>query len=388
MNAWRELARLPRRLWVLAAASLINRAGTMALPFLPLYLTRSLNFSAGQAGAVIALYGAVSFVVAPLSGRFCDRWGTHRLMVASMAGSGLVMLAFPRARSLLEVGAMTALLALATEAFRPAAMTAVAETAAPETRKQAYALHRLALNLGMSVGPAIGGFLAAVSFSALWIVDGLSSLLAAAVLALAAFGPAPRTAPAETPPSARGLSDPRLRYCLLAFVPVAVVFFQHESSLAIFLVRDLGLSEAFYGLQFTLNTLLIVALEVPLNHATAHWPARRSLALGASLFAVGFGLLAFASTAWHVSATTIVWTFGEMILLPAMSAYVSDIAPARRRGEYMGLYTMSFSLAFMIGPWAGLFALQRWGPTALWGCVFLSGAASSLLLSRVGDERV
>lgn len=385
MNAWRELARLPRRMWVLAAATLVNRAGTMALPFLPLYLTRSLGFTPGQAGAIIALYGAVSFVVAPLSGRLCDLWGTQRLMTVSMAASGLAMLVFPLARSLPAVVVMTVVWGVATEAFRPAGMTAVAESATPEMRKQAYALHRLAINLGMSVGPALGGFLAGFSFPALWAVDGLTSIAAAGVLALAGTAAATAPAPSEAPPSVRGLADSRLRYCLLAFVPVAVVFFQHEGAMPLFLVRDLGFSEVFYGLQFTLNTLLIVALEVPLNHATAHWPARRALALGSLLFAVGFGALAFARTPWEVSATTVVWTFGEMILLPGMSAYVSDIAPAARRGEYMGLYMMSFSVAFMVGPWAGLFALQHWGPAVLWGCVFVAGALSALLLARVAD---
>lgn len=384
MKAWRELARLPRRMWVLAAATLVNRAGTMALPFLPLYLTRSLGFTPGQAGAILALYGAVSFVTAPLSGRLCDRWGTQRLMIASMAASGLAMLVFPLARGLPAVVAMTVVWGVATEAFRPAGMTAVAESAPPELRKQAYALHRLAINLGMSVGPALGGFLAGFSFPALWAVDGITSIAAAGVLALAGSAAAAPAA-ADAPPSVRGLSDSRLRYCLLAFVPVAVVFFQHEGAMPIFLVRDLGFSEVFYGLQFTLNTLMIVALEVPLNHATAHWPARRSLALGSLLFAAGFGALAFARTPWEVSATTVVWTFGEMILLPAMSAYVSDIAPAARRGEYMGLYMMSFSVAFMVGPWAGLFALQHWGPAVLWGCVFLAGALSAALLSAVAD---
>lgn len=384
MKAWLELRRLPRRLWVLAAATLINRMGTMALPFLPLYLTRGMGFTAGQAGGVLALYGAVAFGVSPLAGRLCDRLGTSRVMRASLALSGLTMIVFPLAGSFGEVLVMTVAWAAATEAFRPAGMAAVSESAPEDMRKQAYALHRLAMNLGMSVGPAIGGLLAAVSFPAVWFVDGATSLAAALVLGLALTdAPPSHGAPSSGGPSGRGLSDPRLLYCLLAAVPVSMVFFQHEASLSLFLVRDLRMKESFYGLLFTLNTLLIVALEIPLNHATAHWPHRRTLSLGAALFAGGFGAYALLTSAWHALAATAIWTFGEMILLPGLTAYVAEISPARRRGEYMGLYTMGFSFSFILGSWGGILALDLWGPTVLWTLSFAAGMLSAVLFARI-----
>jgi len=384
MKAWSELRRLPRRLWVLSAATLINNMGMMAMPFLPLYLTRELGFPASRAGAIMALYGAVAFITGPVSGRLCDRWGAGRMMTTCLALTGMCMLLYPFARSLGAVAAMTVIWAAATEAFRPAAMTSVAESAPADMRKQTYALHRLAINLGMSLGPALGGFLAGVSFKAIWAVNAAASLTAAALLKLLLEAPpAGVSAPAEGPPSGRGLSDPRLRWCLLATVPVSMVFFQHESSLPLHLTRGLGLSERFYGSLFTVNTLLIVALEIPLNHATARWPYARSLGLGAALFTAGFGVYGVATTAAHIIAGTVVWTFGEMILLPSLTSYISEIAPPERRGEYMGLYTMAFSFAFMVGPWAGILTLDHWGPGALWSAVFAIGAASTVMYSRI-----
>jgi MFS family permease len=384
MKAWRELALLPRRLWVLAAAHLINRAGTMALPFLPLYLIKARGFTVGQAGGMLALYGAAAFAIGPVSGGLCDRWGANRVMTWSLAGAGLCAVAFPLAHGLPAVAAMTVLWALSSEAFRPAGMTVVSESAPPGMRKQANALNRLAVNLGMSLGPAVGGFLAAVSFPALWIIDGTTSLAAAVVLAvwLTDVVPSPGAASAGRP-SFKALSDPRFRYCLLAAVPIALVFFQNDGALPVFLVRNLHLNEAFYGLMFTLNTLLIVAFEIPLNHATSAWSHRRTLATGAGLFALGYGAHVFASRGWHVAAATAVWTFGEMIFLPGLSSYVADISPDGRRGEYMGLYSMSFSFAFMLGPWAGLLLLDRAGPTVLWSAAFAVGALAALLFARL-----
>ena len=154
--------------------------------------------------------------------------------------------------------------------------------------------------------------------------------------------------------------------------------------MALFLVRDLGWSEAKYGLLATVNTLLVVAFEVPLNSAMARWPARRTLPLGAVLTGAGFGLLAFAHAPGMVIVSVVVWTFGEIVLFPGLNAAVADLAPEARRGEYMGLYMMAFNLAFAIGPWAGTVVLERWGGPTLWTGAFLAALLSAILLSRTG----
>jgi MFS family permease len=83
---------------------------------------------------------------------------------------------------------------------------------------------------------------------------------------------------------------------------------------------------------------------------------------------------------WSVAATVVIWTFGEMILFPSSSAYVADLAPAEKRGVYMGLYVMTFSIAFMIGPWVGVAILERFGATALWGGALVCGCLAALII--------
>jgi len=118
----------------------------------------------------------------------------------------------------------------------------------------------------------------------------------------------------------------------------------------------------------------------------ARWSHRSTLTLGALLYAIGFGAFAFVTRPEQIFAAVIVWTFGEMILLPGSSAYAAEIAPPGRRGEYMGLYTMSFSIAFSLGPFLGAELLQRWGPHGLWGAAFVSGCISTLMMSRIGSK--
>jgi predicted MFS family arabinose efflux permease len=487
LNPWRGLGGLPRESWVLFAATLVNRAGTMALPFLVLYLTRQLGYTATDAGFVLAVYGASALLTAPVAGRLADRVGPLRVMKASLLLSGLVLFLFPFARGA-GIHAMTALLAATTESFRPANLSALSTLVAPEQRRAAFALNRLAVNLGMSIGPALGGLLAQVSFPAIFRVDGATSVLAAALLAAAfrraefqtdapgettsttaattaatmtdaagstthatsadadeagstadevsltpgeagsaadatsamagepsgliveagaAAGEAgvasvERSATAGETSTANGeagvadggavsflrrqfevFADPQLAYFLAALLPILLILFQNESVMPLFLTRDLGMTAAGYGLMFTINTALIILLEVPLNTATAHWPHSRALATGSLLFGLGFGALALVSSPAGVAATVVVWTFGEMILLPASSAYVADIAREGRRGEYMGLYTMSFSLAFAVAPWVGTTIYERHGARLVWLSALAGGCLSALLMTRL-----
>jgi predicted MFS family arabinose efflux permease len=382
-SSWLDLKRLPRRVWALAAAALVNRMGTMALPFMTLYLTNALGWPATRAAAMLGLYGAVALVAGPWGGALCDRFGASKVMRVSLTGSSLMLFLFPFAKTAASVAVLTVVWAAFSEAFRPANMAAVTESAPEDMRKQAYALHRAAINLGMSVGPAAGGLLAAFSYSYLWWIDGATSLAAALMLWRGLEGSPAAAVDPESAPSARGLADPKMRWFIAANFLLALIFFQHESALSIDLTRSLGASPAFFGFLFTINTILIVAVEIPLNKATAHWSHRRTMFIGAFLFALGFGGYGLVSLPWHAMLATVVWTFGEMIQMPGASSYVASIAPANRRGEYMGLYIVAYNAGFAVGPWLGMMALEHWGSRALWAICFVVGCASAWVFGRL-----
>lgn len=392
MNPWRGLGALPKEVWYLCLAILVNRAGTMVLPFLTLYLTVERQWSAVTAGLALTIYGMAAIVVAPLAGRFSDRLGSLLIIKLSLFSSGLLLFIFPFITSLYGILAITAIWAFATESFRPPSMALIGKLTGPAQRKMAFALSRLAVNLGMSIGPVIGGFLAMKSFKSLFYVDGTTTILAGALIALmpwkiheAAPDVIATDAQTTTPPAVgygSVLRDRRFVYFLVAMLPVEMVFFQPLAAMPLFVVRDLHISEAAFGMLLAINTVLIIFTEVPLNTAMSNWSHRRTIALGALLVGVGFGGLALSNGAAAIAATVVVWTVGEMILLPASSAYVSDVAPPAQAGAYMGLYTMGFSFAFAIGPWLGVEVLERFGQAAVWLGTLGCGCVTALMIWR------
>lgn len=238
---------------------------------------------------------------------------------------------------------------------------------------------------GMITAP-FAGLLAMISFPLLFVVDGLTSLAAAAVLTIllrsrdraAAVARDKRPEPVtntlrSASPSRAVWRDRRAVSFYFAMFLTGVVFMQNQSSMPLYIVRDLHYSESFYGSLFVLNTLLIVALEVPLNLAMAKWSHRSALMLGMLLTAIGFGAMGLARGVVAIGVTVVIWTFGEMISFPVGTAYVADMAPPGRNGEYMGAFSSTFSMSMVIGPWVGAAALDRFGPSLMWSGVLLSG---------------
>src|SRR4029078_11646228 len=222
----------------------------------------------------------------PLAGRLCDRLGAFAVLRGALILSGAILLVFPLAGQFETFLAITLLWSLVAESVRPGTLAALTGYVRPEQRKAAVAVNRLGINIGMSIGPAAGGFLATVSFPLLFLVDGVAAIAAGLGLSgLMLWRPIESPGPvsqvgSQARTGADWLAVLRDRRALLFFTGLflmAVVFFQHEGALPLFLVRDLHYKESFYGILFAVNTLLIVLLEVPLNLAMAGWLVRRQL---------------------------------------------------------------------------------------------------------------
>ena len=371
MNPYKGLKGLPHDMWVLFFTSLINRSGTMVIPFLALYLTKKIGVSPAEAGTALLVYGAAAFLAAPITGKLSDKLGSLKVMKFALFGSGVLFFAYSFISDYHWILVASFVLAAVNEAFRPANLSMITEIVAPSQRRIAFALNRLAINAGMSIGPVIGGFLTLIDYHYLFYANAVASIAAGIYLSTTKWSSLSEEkieeVSIETPRLKFAvLSDKSFLFFLFAIIPANLVFFQHLGALPLYIVDDLGYTTAAFGLFGAINTVMIIFLEVPLNNWMNDTPYKKSLMIGALLAGIGFGGFAIANTVVPLVIAIMIFTFGEMIFFPITAAYTSEIAPANKRGEYMGYYQMTFSFAFSAGPWLGTVVYQHYGSVILW----------------------
>lgn len=360
---------LPRAVWLLSLASLVNRSGTMVLPFLALFLTQERGFTTAQAGQALAVFGIGGVAGSYLGGWLCDKIGARSVMGASLllTGAGFLILEHLETRGAILL--MVLALSVVAEAFRPANSAAIAAASTREGQAKSFALYRLAINLGMTLGPAVGGFLAVYDYGWLFRVDGVTCMLAAGLLWLFFRRDvrAERGAPAAGGvPERSPWRDAPFLAMLGLLVLLALITFQIASTFPLTL-RDLyGFAESKIGLVLAINTLIIVVFEMVLVHALRDRDPLKLTAVGGFLFGLGLALLPFGRGFLYAAFTVAVWTLGEMLTLPILSGVVANRAGEANRGLYMGLFVLSFEGAFVLAPLAGTWVYQRFGPTTLW----------------------
>ncbi|MEM6700075.1 MAG: MFS transporter, partial [Bacteroidota bacterium] len=293
---------LSKEVWLLSLILLINRSGTMVLPFMTLYLTSELDFTLAQAGWVMSAFGLGSIGGSLLGGRLTDKIGAFRVMFWALFLSVFGFIALLWMKTLLSVCLTILLTSLVAESFRPASFAAIADCAAPENRARAIALVRVAINLGMAIGPAIGGFLAANSgFHYLFILDAITCLTAAIFMKFIFakyFGRAAKKAKKEEEMSKNGeaviypLKDQQYLFFLLLVFFNAIAFFQIFSTEPVFLRDEFALDEKQIGILMAFNCLLIVVTEMPLIYwIEKHLTQLQIVNIGTFLIGFAYALL-------------------------------------------------------------------------------------------------
>ncbi|WP_262506534.1 MFS transporter [Sphingobacterium sp. T2] len=161
---------LSQAAWLLALVILINRTGSMVIPFLGMYMSSELGFSKTQIGLVLGCFGLGAVCGSWLGGWLTDRFGNFKVQAISLMAVIPLFLVLPAFTTFEGLAPMIFLLSVVADTFRPANSVSVARYAKPENITRAYSLNRMAVNLGFSIGPALGGFLATISYH--WIFYG------------------------------------------------------------------------------------------------------------------------------------------------------------------------------------------------------------------------
>lgn len=349
---------LSEEIWWLALITLINRAGTMVIPFLSLYLKENLHFTVSHVGWVMSAFGLGSVVGSWIGGKLTDKIGYYKVMVRSLLSTGVLFIALQYLNTFASICIGIFIVMLVADAFRPAMFVALNAYSKPENKIRSLTLIRLAINLGFSAGPAIGGLIViGLGYAGLFWVDGITCIIATFLMIKVLH---PKKAKIldvienNNPVSAYG--DYAFMIFLVAMALFGMVFLQYFSTITIYYKDVHTLSELQIGLILGLNGFLIFIFEMPL----IKWLENTSYTkLGLMFFGAiltGLSLLILNFTTWSgiLVVGMLLMTVGEMIAFPFSNAFAVERAKKGNQGEYMALYSMSFSIAHIFGHNAGL----------------------------------
>jgi MFS family permease len=356
----------------------------MIWPFQTIYLQEKLNLPLTP----IALLLSVSAISVTFSSIFfglvIDRLGRKWPMVIGLATHAGSLILFSMAETYQQFALLMIINGIVNPIYRIGADAMIADIIPPEDRAEAIALVRLSHNLGISIGPVVGGILASTSYTLVFF-GGAIGLICYSLLVLV-LGQ-------ETMPMRSQEMDIRAEtfggYGRIAHDGSFLAFFgfftlaQFSTVLIwqlmpIYAKTNYGVIENQYGAIPMTNALMVVGLQMMITNRAKMQPALLVLASGAFIYGLAAGSVALASNFWGFWGCMVLMTFGEMLLVPTGSTHVANIAPADMRGRYMGVFGLSWGLAQGIAPILGGTFSDLVGPWAIWIIGLLAGTFASI----------
>lgn len=363
---------LSKETWLLAVVMLINRSGMMVVPFLSLYLLDDLSWTKTQAGIATSCYGAAGLIGSFAGGWLSDKIGTQRVLLIALLWSGVCFFVFPFVTSFYGLCLWILFSVSIADMSRPAVFTAVSEFSTEDNVTRGISLIRMAINLGISIGPAVGGFIAfKYGYFYLFFIDGTTCVLAGIFLWFTIEIPSlqSKIADAKTKIKSKSpyLDGPFVLFLILNLICLTS-FFEILYATPVFLKEAYDISEQGIGWFFTANGLIIFAFEMPI----IYYLEKKGydfgpLAIGALM--IGMSYFTFSIFPFPVAAIVIhslLIGFGEIINFPFISAIGLKRADEHSKGSYMGAISVLFSVALVISPLLGLPLAEILGYTTYW----------------------
>jgi MFS family permease len=388
--------RFPRQFWLMFWGLLLSTSGaSMIWPFLLIYINGKLNLPLTTVSTLITINAISSVGSTFLAGTFADRFGRKGVMVLSLFADAILFVLMIQASDYLTFAILMALRGFSNPLYRVGADAMLADLVKPEDRPEAYALVRMASNLGIAIGPAVGGFLAATSYDLAFYAA--ASGMGIYGLLMAVIGREtlqPEQHDNEKPAFGwlggydKVLKDrafsPIIGMMMFGWVTAVLMWIL----MPIYAKTNFGVPENLYGWIPTTNALMVVSLQIWVTRRTRHYETRRMMSLGMLFYAIANGLVGLATGFWGFWVAMIIMTIGELIIVPTSNTYVANIAPAHMRGRYMSIYGLTWSFGQMVGPVLGGLLNDNFGPVYIWIGGLTIGLISALGLYLLSKQNL
>lgn len=364
---------LSRETWLLSIVMLINRSSSMAVPFMSLYMTQYLHRPPSDAGLIITLFGVGSILGAIAGGKMTDIIGFRSVQILSSIVGGAFFIFFSTITHFHTLCLLTIVISFFSEAFRPANFAAIATYAKPGTETRSYSLNRLATNLGWAFGSSAGGIIASFNYRLLFIIDGSVSAVAGVFIlcflpAVVVHAKVVKDKLAEVIVR-KPWKDILFVKFILITTTLTTCFFLMFRVVPLFYKEVWHIDEMMIGLILGVNGLIIALFEMVMiskienKRSPAFYIIRGVLFISASYVVL---MLPSMTPVIIASLSIVLFTIGEMLALPFINTFVMSRATVANRGQYAAGYTLSWSVAQVVGPSAGFYLAEKCGYTWLW----------------------
>jgi MFS family permease len=391
MQVYREY---PRVFWMMIAVNFVDRlGGSLLFPFFALYITKKFDVGMTQVGGLFAIFFASSFLGALPGGVLTDRFGRRGIIIFSLIATSFSTLLMGFVNEFQYFLLVAFISGIFTDVGGPAYEAVFMDVLPPEKRPSGFGIRRVAFNLAIVIGPVIGGFIAARSYLALFVIDAVFS----SIVALMVYLMIPETKPtspegAEPESTAQGfkgylqvLRDGKFMIFTGVCFLVWLAYMNMNTTLGVFLRDQHGVPESGYGWIISINATLVVLFQFAITRRTEKYPPMLMMAVGSFFIAFGLLLYGFVNTFFLFAVAMVILTIGEMVAIPVANAMVASFAPEDMRGRYSFVYGNSWGISFAVGPYLAGLILDNYNPNWLWYACGLIGLIA--LLGFLGLHR-
>lgn len=395
-SAYREF---PATFWTLIGATFVDRLGAALLfPFFALYVTARFGVGMTQVGILFAIFAVSSVIGGIIGGAVTDRFGRRSALLFGLVTSALSSLAMGLTSDLTVLYVLAGFVGLLSNTAGPAQQAMIADLLPEKQHTEGFGIFRVTANLAVTIGPALGGLLAARSYLLLFILDAVSSIITAMIAYFVLPETKPERVPGETTESmtqtiagyAVVLRDGLYMAFIVSSILMVLVYTQMNSTLSVFLRDQHGVNEQGFGWILSLNAAMVVVFQIWITRRTSRFAPLKMMVVGTLFYAFGFALYGFVAAYWLFMLAMVIITIGEMIVSPVAQAVAARMAPRHMRGRYLAMYGFSWAIPTAIGPLAAGLIMDNHDPNLVWiaaGVLGLVAAtAYGLLHSRAASR--
>ncbi|WP_238949054.1 MFS transporter [Clostridium sp. YIM B02569] len=382
---------LPKEMYVICFATLINRLGDFVVPFLALYLTQKIGMTAAATGVIVTLSSAVGIPASILGGKISDMFGRKKIYTyaQSIAAVTLIPCAFTKSVS---ITIMCLLISTFFNGFvRPAFQSMIQDILSKEERQAGFSLNYLAINAGVAIGPIIAGFLFNNLLPLLFLGDTLTSLIAVFLV----WKNIKETYPVNSKLKVESKAEiaekgntfqmlwkrPALSLFLVLYMVYNFIYAQHKFSLPITLNAQFNNESAkLLGYIMSINAVTVLVLTIFIGFITKRNHQLTNMAFTGILYAIGFGMIGYIDNFNFFIISTIIWTLGEILSSISSGVYMANNSPSNYRARLNAIMNLGRFLGTALSTFFSGAYIQVYGYKTLWFLIFFISIISGILM--------